>query len=82
MSRLFLVFSYRTLKWVPGIVTRISSSKTSRIIFDLLNSFMPIRAHWYGSDENDLFVGPCGPATFRGAVCRAPNQRTLATLPV
>ena len=42
MSRLFLVFSYRTLKWVPGIVTRISSSKTSRIIFDLLNSFMPI----------------------------------------
>jgi hypothetical protein len=29
---------------VPGIVTRISSSKTSTIIFDLLNqdSFMPI----------------------------------------
>ena len=34
MSRLFFVFSYTTLKLVPGIVTRISPSKTSTIIFD------------------------------------------------
>jgi len=82
MSRLFLVFSYRTLKWVPGIVTRISSSKTSRIIFDLLNSFIPISRTLVWIGRGNLLVGPCGPATFRGAVCRAPNQRTLATLPV
>ena len=35
MSRWFFVFSYTTLKLVPGIVTMISSSKTSTIIFDL-----------------------------------------------
>jgi hypothetical protein len=89
MSRLFFVFSYRTLKRVPGIVTRISSSKTSTIIFDLLNqdSFMPISRTLVWIKTRMIFSWPRSAWTLwardlSGAVCHAPNQRTLATLPV
>ena len=59
------------------------------VVQDLEDNFRsPKQFHAYfahiGMDQTRMIflLEPCGPATFRGAVCRAPNQRTLATLPV